>query len=134
MVERLEKLIAEKGQFANHAELSFFIKKNSYLRVEICELYEYFFDKKVTGCNNCICDAYLQLVTLTKERIMRKIELKYWLFAGVLLQDNGQFVTNANLTNENAQHFLRKDPTLIKKFSKYPADWAEKKRAPRKKK
>ena len=125
MLYRIEKLQSEKGQFTNMSELSFFIKNNSYIRTEICELYEYFFNKQVTGCNNCICDAYIQLVTLPNDRIMEKIQLKYRLFAGVLLQHNDIFVSNANLTNENAAFFLKKDPSNIYKFQKYPENWAE---------
>ena len=56
---------------------------------------------------------------------MNKIELKYRLFAGVLLQDGDVFVSNANLTNENAAFFLKKDPKNIEKFQKYPENWAE---------
>lgn len=51
---------------------------------------------------------------------METIQLKFRLFAGVLLSDGKKFVSNANLTNENAVYFIKKDPENIKKFQKVP--------------
>jgi hypothetical protein len=66
-------------------------------------------------------------IYLQKNNLMAKTN--YALIAGVILQsaDSPDVYTNANLTDEAAEKYLKDNPGRIKVFSHYPEDW--KKRA-----
>lgn len=84
MLERLNAF-KEKYRFASNSEAVFFIQKDATFRKEIVSLYKSIYNRSVSGCSNCICDAYVKLM-LTKE--LPKMS-EYKLRAGVILQDVG---------------------------------------------
>ena len=128
MIERLKKLRATKGQFANHSELSRCLKSDNSLRQEIDALSHAFLNKKVSGCSNCYSDAYFELITLSIDKVMDKsiFELK----RGALLYGDEsigieKYTTQANITDELALYHLKTKPSCMKLFAKLPENWEE---------
>ena len=60
-------------------------------------------------CSNCYADAYFLIRNKDLSTIMEKC--KYGLKNGVVLEWEGKFYNNTNLTNEVAEAFLEKFPT-----------------------
>lgn len=57
-----------------------------------------------------------------------KEKCNYSLKNGVLLQvafGSGEFITNANITDENAEAYLRNNPQDANLFAELPEDWKE---------
>ena len=80
---------------------------------------------KRTNCQDCYRDALIEVCNYLKtEKKMKKMCL-YVLLAGVVIQDfaNGKVYTNANLTDEVAEGYLKRFPKQIKMFQSYPEDW-----------
>ena len=128
MIERLKKLQATRGQFANHSELSRCLKSDDSLRREIDALSRAFLNKKVSGCSNCYTDAYFELITLSIDKAMGKsiFELK----RGKLLRDVVNFdvsknMTQANITDDLALYHLSTNPGCAKFFAVLPDNWEE---------
>ena len=97
--------------------------KAIYLKVKRVEL-------QIT-CNNCFSDAYFLLYNLFKSNRKHFIALynsEYRLKNGAVLQEFGNvdnFMTSLNTTNELSEYYLKKDQSLIEKFSVYPSDWQQ---------
>ena len=125
MLDRLQKLQANKGQFASGGELSKACKSNLELRSEIEALAKFYLSKQVSGCSNCYFDAYFELINLNLEKAMSKEICEYKLRAGALLHDvvnfdNDLLCSNSNITDELALYHLRTNPSCRKYFEKLP--------------
>ena len=125
MIERLRKLQATKSIYASIDMLMKELATNLALKKEIKELSLFFLKRSVGGCNNCVCDAYIELVNIKNITEMKTIE--YRLRAGALLRDvvnsdASLTMSNFNLTEEGALYHLRTNPECIKLFDKLPED------------
>lgn len=126
MIERLNNLKSNR-RFANGSELSKALKNDKALRQEVELLTKFFFGRKVSGCSSCYSDAYLELMNLKTKRAMEKLESKFALRAGVLLQDVvkndiSKNMSNANISNDLSLYHLRTNPTCRKFFTRLPED------------
>lgn len=96
----------------------------------IAELYSEVLRKefKKTNCNDCYRDALIEVYNYLKTEGKMKEKCAYSLLAGVIIQDfeSGKIYTNANLTDEVAESYLKKFPKQIQMFAKYPENWKEK--------
>lgn len=127
MIERLETIQANKKQFANGSELFNACKTDSTLRHEIEVLAKYYLNRKVSGCQNCYMDAYVELINYNLEKAMSKDTCKFKLRAGALLHDvvnfdNDLLCSNANITNELALYHLKTNKNAKKYFQTLPED------------
>lgn len=125
MIERLRKLQATKSIYASIDMLMKELATNLTLKKEVKELALFFLNRNVSGCNNCICDAYIELINIKNITDMRTLEYK--LRAGALLRDvvnsdASLTMSNFNLTEEGALYHLRTNPDCIKFFDKLPDD------------
>lgn len=125
MIERLVKLQAERGRYENINALAGAVKNNTELQNEIRALTMHFLGRSVSGCSNCLCDAYMELLTIKKQTIMAKEE--YRLRAGALLHDVVNADVSKNLTNLNmdenlALYHLRTNPDCRFYFERLPKD------------
>lgn len=125
MIERLRKLQATKSIYASIDMLMKELATNLALKKEVKELSLFFLKRNVGGCNNCVCDAYIELVNLKNITDMKTLE--YRLRAGALLRDvvnsdASLTMSNFNLTEEGALYHLRTNPDCIKLFDKLPED------------
>lgn len=114
-----------RGQFANESKLVDAIRTNDELRNEIEALSEHFLGRKVSGCPRCYGDAYIQLIHLSKTKIMVIENCKFHLRAGALLRDVENFdtsknMTNANISNDLALYHLRTNPSCRELFDALP--------------
>ncbi len=127
MLEKLQKLKELKGKFATGSELSAFILSNDEVTKEIQSLYTYFFGRIISGCKNCIFDAFIQLFYLDMETAKEKNECLFEMKRGALCLDNDKTknMTQANITNELALYHLRKNPNEKRKFTKLPENIEE---------
>ena len=99
-------------------------------KAEIEGLYMDVLDKKFvrTSCNDCYRDAVYEMYSYLKKNGRMKEKTIYKLKNGVLLQmgfGSGEFYTNANLTDDVAEKYLRLYPDRINYFALYPDDWEE---------
>jgi len=95
--------------------------KAIYLKVKRVEL-------EIT-CKNCFADAYFLLYNLyrsNKKHFIALLNSEYRLKNGAVLQEFGNIdtvMTSLNSTNELSEYYLKKDASLIRHFSIFPADW-----------
>lgn len=99
-------------------------------RVEIERMYADVLDMKFvrTSCNDCYRDAVFEMYSYLKRNGKMKEKSVYKLKNGALIQmefGSGEFYTNATLTDEVAERYLRKYPERINLFAVYPDDWME---------
>lgn len=82
---------------------------------------------KQTNCNDCYRDALIEVYNYLRTERKMKAKCSYSLLAGVIIQDfeNGKVYTNANLTDEVAEGYLKRFPKQIQMFAKYPDNWEE---------
>lgn len=95
----------------------------------IAELYSEVLRKELkrTNCNDCYRDALIEVYNYLRTERKMKEKCAYSLLAGVIIQDfeNGKVYTNANLTDEVADSYLRRFPKQIQMFAKFPENWEE---------
>lgn len=95
----------------------------------IAELYSEVLRKELkrTNCNDCYRDALIEVYNYLRTERKMKEKCAYSLLAGVIIQDfeNGKVYTNANLTDEVAESYLRRFPKQIQMFAKFPENWEE---------
>lgn len=95
----------------------------------IAELYSEVLRKELkrTNCNDCYRDALIEVYNYLRTEKKMKEKCAYSLLAGVIIQDfeNGKVYTNANLTDEVAEGYLKRFPKQIQMFGKYPENWEE---------
>lgn len=95
----------------------------------ISELYREVLRKELkrTNCNDCYRDALIEVYNYLKTEKKMKEKCAYSLLAGFIIQDfeNGKMYTNANLTDEVAEGYLKRFPKQIQMFAKFPDDWEE---------
>lgn len=95
----------------------------------IAELYVEVLRKELkrTNCNDCYRDALIEVYNYLRTEKKMKEKCAYSLLAGVIIQDfeNGKVYTNANLTDEVAEGYLKRFPKQIQMFAKYPDNWEE---------
>lgn len=116
MIERLKILKEQRGRFSNGREAASCLLKDQDLRHEIEVLSRVFLGKIVSGCGDCYAEAYAKLLNLNLKIAMEKLEVKFKLRAGALLEDindHSKTISQANITDELALHHLR----LAKKLS-----------------
>lgn len=99
-------------------------------KMEIERLYVDVLDSKFvrTSCNDCYRDAVYEMYSYLKKNGRMKEKSVYKLKNGALLQmefGSGEFYTNATLTDEVAERYLKKYPERINLFAIYPDDWME---------
>lgn len=78
-----------------------------------------------SSCRDCYRDAYIEVVKKLGELTeMPKIP-DYILKAGVVYQVpcGNKVYTGANIPNEVAEGWLKKNKTVIKFFQRFPSDW-----------
>lgn len=97
---------------------------------EIESLYSEVLDKTFirTSCKDCYRDAVIEMYVYLKKNGKMKEKSNYRLKNGVLLQmafGSSAFYTNANLTDEVAETYLKNNPGNAGYFSKLPKDWKE---------
>lgn len=123
----ISELKATRGMFPSAEALYKRILADPVFKEDIEKLYKETFGRKpIKRCSNCWFDAYMELSTVSNEKIMEIKNRKFELRAGVLLKEEGlpvRFLTAHNLTDDLAVMVLRKNPFLAGKFSKLPSDW-----------
>ena len=110
------------------SELSLALKSDLALRSRIETLSRIYLHRTVSGCNNCYCDAYLELIHLNIDKAMAQENSKFKLKAGALLRDvvNHDIsltTTQHNLTDELALYHLKTHPEYAPLFEKLPKNW-----------
>ncbi len=82
---------------------------------------------KPTNCQDCYRDALIEVYNYLKREGKMKVKCLYALLAGVIIQDfaAGKIYTNANLTDEVAENYLKRFPKQISMFGTFPKDWQE---------
>lgn len=129
MIERLQILQANKGQFKNNNELSLKLKADAQFKQEITSLARIYLNRSISGCGNCYADAYFELIHLDIKKAMEKEACKFRLFAGALLRDrNGdmsKLCSNHNITNELALYHLSTNPNCKSSFQEVPENLDE---------
>ena len=128
MIERLIKLQENRKQFANDSELFSYLETDYDFRSTIESLGIAFLHRTVSGCINCHCDAYHELMNLNIEKVMEQENSKFKLKAGALLRDVVNFdvsknATQHNLTDELALYHLKTHPEYAALFEKLPKSW-----------
>ena len=94
-------------------------KLNSADKKAIDKAYYICFNTKLKKtCSNCYADAYFLIRNKDLSTIMKKCN--YSLKNGAVIEFEGKFYTNANLTDEIAEAFIEKFPTT-KFFAVVPA-------------
>lgn len=77
--------------------------------------------RRVVGsCRSCVTEAAKQLRLVDKDKAIAINTCKYELKAGAILRDFERpemTCTRVTLTNEKAEYFLRKDPSLARFFA-----------------
>lgn len=95
----------------------------------ITELYSAVLRKELkrTNCNDCYRDALIEVYNYLRMEKKMKEKCAYSLLSGVIIQDfeNGKVYTNANLTDEVAESYLKRFPKQIQMFAKFPENWEE---------
>ncbi|WP_321479770.1 hypothetical protein [uncultured Bacteroides sp.] len=78
-----------------------------------------------SSCNDCYRDALIEVYTYLKREGKMKEKSEYSLKNGVVIQVFGtnKVYTNANITNEAAEAYLKEYPKGINLFAYYPDDW-----------
>ena len=130
MIERLIKLQENRKQFANDSELFSYLETDYDFRSTIESLGIAFLHRTVSGCINCHCDAYHELMNLNIEKVMAQENSKFKLKAGALLRDVVNFdisknATQHNLTDELALYHLKTHPEYAPLFEKLPKNWQQ---------
>lgn len=96
----------------------------------IIELYSEVLRKELkrTNCNDCYRDALIEVYNYLRMEKKMKEKCSYSLLSGVIIQDfeNGKVYTNANLTDEVVESYLKRFPKQIQMFAKFPDNWEEK--------
>ena len=102
----MDNLIHKLDKLRGTSDLSSFDKQ------EIESLYKQVLAKTFvkTNCSDCYRDACIEMILQLKRYGKMKEKCNYSLKNGVLLQvafGSGEFITNANITDENAEAYLR---------------------------
>jgi hypothetical protein len=123
LYERIQALRERGRQYETARALNDAIRADNVLKQEIQNIYKQIFGKGISGCSNCITDAFFELINT--KNIMEKIELEYQLKAGALLRDvvtgsSKKAVSNVNLTKETALYHLATNPNSKRLFVKLP--------------
>ncbi|MDR1544956.1 MAG: hypothetical protein LBS50_11265 [Prevotellaceae bacterium] len=126
MLDRLKELRATREQFPTESELLRRCRNDLDFKKEIKALTRYFLRRDIPSCNNCIAEAYFELLIFKIEKFMKcDFELK----AGAVLHDPrgdaAKLVSNANLTNELAIYHLQTHPNCRVKFIRLPKNVEE---------
>lgn len=93
---------------------------------QIERLHQVVFDKPFvrTKCNDCYRDAVIRMYLQLKRNGTMISELQYRLRAGYLINSplfrGGKVYSNANLTNEVAEEFLKMFPMAKENFDRIP--------------
>lgn len=81
------------------------------------------------GCTNCKKKKTTEIQNVVYEDIESKIESNFRLkgIVGIIQMSfgSGQFISNANITDDLAIEFLKVNPNRISMFEAYPENWKE---------
>lgn len=126
-MDRIEALRQKGKGYKNARELTAAISAGKGFAAEIRELAKIELGKTITGCGNCLADAYFEIIAKNK----RMAKSKYTLKAGAVLNDpTGKFdtkkmLTRHNMSDELAEFHLRHNPEAYKYFEGLPSDWKQ---------
>lgn len=107
------------------------ISSSRAFRQEISHIYCDMMKRRMNlRCNDCYMDAYIEIMTTPTEKLIKMAEREFELRAGAIMfdvvaGDRTKTATAQNLTDELALYHLRTNPSYIRLFAKYPADWQE---------
>lgn len=112
--EQLEYLkqwyASNKSKLQTQHALIAAIKADSKVESMIQDLHLAVFNKSVSGCGNCLADAFVLLYKFPEEKMNQIENCKFKLRSGALLMDASNklpMATAANLTDELAIAYLR---------------------------
>lgn len=95
----------------------------------IDELYSAVLRKELkrTNCNDCYRDALIEVYNYLRIEKKMKEKCAYSLLSGMIIQDfeNGKVYTNANLTDDVAESYLKRFPKQIQMFARFPENWED---------
>ena len=79
-----------------------------------------------TGCSDCYRDAYILIYNKLKALGEMPTPSNYKLKAGMLIHTfNSPNFYTLEIPDEVAEDYLRTNPSNIREFQRYPADWEE---------
>jgi hypothetical protein len=102
---------------------------SSMEKAKIARLYGEVLGKtfKPTTCRDCYRDACIEMELYLRKNGAMKEKSRYVLLNGAIIREfgTGRVYSNANLTDNVAEDWLRKYPGQIRMFAAYPDDWQE---------
>lgn len=108
------------------------LKKDPELTSLIINLSKKYLNRTVSGCSNCMSDAFMELINLTDDKIMEKDNLLFKVKNGTLLTDiktrtvTDKTLTAATVNNElPLYHLLTRGAKILKFFTLVPANIVE---------
>lgn len=126
------KLLAYKKQAVSMPALLNLLKKDPELTSLIINLSKKYLNRTVSGCSNCMSDAFMELINLTDDKIMEKDNLLFKVKNGTLLTDiktrtvTDKTLTAATVNNElPLYHLLTRGAKILKFFTLVPANIIE---------
>lgn len=117
-----------KAVLSNQSALVSHIKQDQQVETIIRELYLELFNKSVSGCGNCLADAFAEIYHFPSEQIDKIMECKFKLHSGAILIDSFNrlpIATSANLTDDIALAYLKDNPARKDLFQVLPDNVAE---------
>lgn len=126
------KLLAYKKQAVSMSALLNLLKKDPELTSLIINLSKKYLNRVVSGCSNCMSDAFMELINLTDDKIMEKDNLLFKVKNGTVLTDiktrtvTEKTLTAATVNNElPLYHLLTRGAKILKFFTLVPANIEE---------
>lgn len=115
MLEKLKKL--QSRQFDSGTALRKSITEDLEFRTDIQILYKHYYNEEVTGCSDCLTDAFFRLKSLKKENMERKYRIrKGALIYDPINRDASLIMTDNNCTDLLAEYHLLANPDCSKYF------------------
>ena len=127
--ERIEALKVRGTVYRTPRELTAALSSDREFKNEIKEIYKLIFEKTLSGCSNCIADAYYRILNSKTENREQKTNRKFRLRAGAVLHDKNfnadKMASNVNITDELALYHLANKPDCVVYFSELPDNWQQ---------
>ena len=102
--ERIDALKSRGAVYRTPREITVALASNVEFKNEIKEVYKLIFKRALSGCLNCITDAYYEIVNSKTENMAEKAKAKFRLRAGAVLHDKNfdadKITSNVNITDE----------------------------------
>lgn len=91
------------------------------------ELYFKVYKMHLSGCSNCLEDAYYQLIKLNKANMLKEDNRRFVMANGAIIiedtKDGTIYYTHKNIDDKTAERLLRANPSYKTKFSVIPTDF-----------